>query len=260
MTLEEYYTHHKEDHRLETRHGKVEFTVAMKKIHDYLPSDPEKVKRTKILDIGAGTGRYSIALAREGFDVTAVELVRHNLKIIEGKHEKVKLWPGDARNLSFLEDETFDFTIFFGPLYHLHGDGEKLRAFNEAKRVTRKGGLIFAGYVMNDYSILTYCFDKDRMPDLISRGSVDEDFHIHCTENDLYDYVRIDDLDRLNAETGLERIKIFSPDGPADFMRRQLNAMSEESFEKFIDFQMAVSERKELLGAGSHIVDVLRKP
>ena len=28
------------------------------------------------MDIGAGTGRYSVALAEEGFDVTAVELVK----------------------------------------------------------------------------------------------------------------------------------------------------------------------------------------
>ena len=30
----------------------------------------------KILDIGAGTGRYSVPLSEEGYDVTAVELVK----------------------------------------------------------------------------------------------------------------------------------------------------------------------------------------
>lgn len=38
-------------------------------------------KNSKILEIGAGTGRYSIALVKEGMNVTAVELVDKNWKI-----------------------------------------------------------------------------------------------------------------------------------------------------------------------------------
>lgn len=251
--LEQYYSKHKEDHRLETRHGFVEFTVTMKYILDFA----KKIGAKKILDIGAGTGRYSVALSREGFDVTAVEIVEHNVKILERKHEKVKIWQGDARNLDFLEDESFDLTLILGPLYHLHTDNEKIKALGEAKRVTKKGGLIFAGYVLNDYSILDYCFDESRMADLVEKGAVDEEFHIRTTEDDLYDYVRISDIDRLNEKCGLERKLIFSPDGPADFMRRKLNAMSEENFKLFLDYQMKNATRHELLGAGSHLVDVL---
>ena len=57
--LERHYQQHKEDHRLETRHGQVEFAVSMKFIHEYLPQDR---KNCKILDVGVGTGRYSLAL------------------------------------------------------------------------------------------------------------------------------------------------------------------------------------------------------
>jgi hypothetical protein len=42
-------------------------------------------------------------------------------------------------------------------------------------------------------------------------------------------------------------------------MRRELNEMSEEEFEAFCQFQIAISERPELVGAGSHCVDILRK-
>lgn len=259
MTLEQYYSKHKEENRLKTRHGTVEFLVSMKYIHEYLAKLGKPNNEIKILDLGAGTGRYSVELSREGFDVTAVELTQHNVKILESKHEKVKIWPGDARNLSFLNDNTFDLTIFFGPLYHLHGDCEKLKAFHEAKRVTKPNGYILAGYVMNEYSILTYCFEENRICELLEQGKIDQQFHIQAADDELYDYVRIDDLNRLNKSTGLKRLKLFSPDGPADYMRRQLNAMTEESFEKFIQFQMCNAERPELLGAGSHIVDILQK-
>lgn len=253
--IEKHYNKHKEENRLLTRHGKVEFAVAMKYIHDFLPAQNKQF--FKIADIGAGTGRYSVALAKEGFDVTAVELVKHNLEILESKHERVKCWPGNALNLSFLPDKIFDATILFGPLYHLHKEEEKLTALKEARRITKKGGTIFAAYLLNEYSILSYCFAQNRILELIKSGNVSKDFHIVPKENELYDYVRIEDIDRLNNLSGLKRIKIFSPDGPADFMRKELNAMSEETFEKFIEYQICNAERPELLGAGSHIVDIL---
>ena len=94
--LEQYYNKFHEEHRLETRHGFVEFNTSMKFIHEAINSPS-----AKILDIGAGTGRYSVALSREGYDVTAVELVKHNLEILRAKHENVKTWQGDARDLHF---------------------------------------------------------------------------------------------------------------------------------------------------------------
>lgn len=253
--IEKYYNKHKEDHRLTTRHGMVEFLVSMKYIHDYLPENKEGFK---IADIGAGTGRYSVALANEGWDVTAVELVKHNLDILESKHAKVKCWPGDARNLSFLPDNTFDLTIFFGPLYHLHSDEDRLKAFNEVKRITKPGGIILAAYVMNDYSVITYCFREERINGIFETGHIDDTFHVRPSEEELYEYVRLEDVERLNSHAGLKRVKVFSPDGPSDYMRRELNAMSEETFSRFVQYQMVNAERPELLGAGSHLVDVLK--
>ena len=78
------------------------------------------------------------------------------------------------------------------------------------------------------------------------------------SEEELYEYVRLEDINRLNSLAGLKREKIFSPDGPADYMRRELNAMSQETFNRFVEYQMCNAERPELLGAGSHLVDVLR--
>ena len=77
--LEKYYNKFNEDKRLTRRHGNVEFITSMKYIQKYL----EKIPDAKILDVGAGTGRYSIALAEEGYDVTAVELVKYNLGILK---------------------------------------------------------------------------------------------------------------------------------------------------------------------------------
>lgn len=265
--LEKYYGKFKEDHRLTTRHGIVEFTVSMKYIHDFLKkiekSDFGKLNHygnIKIADIGAGTGRYSVALSREGYDVTAVELVEHNLDILRAKHENVKTWQGNALDLHFLAAETFDLTLLFGPMYHLHTEEEKIQALLEAKRITKKGGFIFVAYVMNEYAVLTYCFREGKISEVLKSGALTKDFHtLTSSEKDLYSYTRLEDMNRLNKKAGLKRTKIFAPDGAADYLRREINALSEEDFQHFIEYQLSVCERPELLGASSHTVDVLVK-
>lgn len=254
--LESYYNKFNEEHRLETRHGTVEFTVSMRYIHDCIGGR----EGLSILDVGAGTGRYSVALAKEGHSVTAVELVERNRKMIESKHQSgVHIWPGNALDLSFLPDGNFDITLVFGPMYHLHTQEERLRAFSEAKRVTKKGGYILAAYVMNDYSIIEYCFKKNKIRECVHNGSVTEDFHTVSGKDELYSYLRLEDIDELNRKSGLERIKIIAADGPSDYMRRELNAMDEETFSLFIKYQLANAERPELIGASSHTVDILKR-
>lgn len=254
--IEKYYNKFNEEHRLTTRHGQVEFETSLKYIHDYLPKE-KSPSEIKILDLGAGTGRYSVQLCREGFDVTAVELVKRNLEVLRAKHTSVKTWGGDARDIHFLEDDTFDITIMFGPCYHLIGDDEKLKAIKEAKRVTKKNGIIMIAYTMNEYSVLSFCMAEGRLPGILAKNGLSEDFHIQADHNELYDYVRVDDINRLNEKAGLERLKIFSPDGPSDYMRRELNAMDEETFIQFKKYVLAVSARQDLIGAGSHVVDIV---
>ena len=194
----------------------------------------------------------------EGYDVKAVELVKRNIQVFLDREPTADVVQGDARNMPFIPTASADVTLLLGPLYHLIGDEEKLKALTEAKRVTKPDGLIFVAYLMNEYSILSYCFDEDRIGGLLEKGVVDREFHIKAEADELYDYVRIDDINRLDAAAGLERVTIFSPDGAADYMRTRLNRMSDETFSLFIEYQKIVSERSDLIGAGSHVVDVVR--
>lgn len=250
--IEKHYWKHPEDLRLTRRHGIVEYETTMHHLHRFLRPGQT------VLDVGAGTGRYASALMAEGYSVKAVELVKRNIEIFLKRQPDADVVKGDARSMPFIPDDFADITLLLGPLYHLIGDEEKLRALAEAKRVTRPGGLIFIAYLMNEYSILSYCFDQDRIGQLMEQGVVSPDFHVLPAQGELYDYVRLDDIDRLNRLSGLERVTIFSPDGAADYMRLRLNRMSDDTFRRFIDYQKCISERSELIGAGSHVVDVVR--
>lgn len=254
----DYYNKFNEEKRLNSRHGQVEYRTSMKYIHDFIDSSKPK-SDIKILDIGAGTGRYSVALANEGYDVTAVELVKHNLGILKAKKSSVKAILGNALNLKKLADNTFDITLLFGPMYHVFGFENKLTALLEAKRVTKPNGIILVAYCMNEYSVITYAFKERHILECIDEGRLTQDFKTVSKEENLYDYMRIEDIDKLNQAASLDRIKIISPDGPANYMRPFLNKLSDEEFDFFIKYHMSTCERPDLIGAGAHTLDILKK-
>jgi SAM-dependent methyltransferase len=258
--LEEYYNKFNEEKRLNSRHGRVEYLTSMKYIHEWLdtlsPKSPQDALR--IIDIGAGTGRYSIPLAEEGYDVTAVELVRHNLGILKAKGSAVKAYEGNAMKLKRFADDSFDAALLFGPMYHLHAEEEKLAALREAKRVVREDGIIFVAYIMNEYSVVQYAFKERHILEALEQGMLDESFHTKKNANELYSFMRIEDIDRLNEKAGLTRQKIIAADGAANYMRPFLNALTEDEFEQFVRYHLATCERGDLLGASAHTVDILR--
>ena len=263
--LELYYNKFNEEKRLDSRHGQVELITSMKYIHKYIPAENEP-SRVKILDIGAGTGRYSIALAEEGYDVTAVELVKYNLGILKQKRDalgdtlkgSLTAMQGNATKLKKLEDNTFDVTLLFGPMYHLFGKEDKLKALSEAVRVTKPDGIILVAYCMNEYSVLTFAFKERNILQCMEEGRLSTDYKTLSRPEHLYDYMRLEDINALNAALGLIRLQIISPDGPANYIRPFLNQLSEEEFKYFIEYQLATCERADLIGAGAHTVDILR--
>ena len=247
--LIKYYNKFNEEKRLDSKHNKVEFITALKYINEYIK------KGDKIIDIGAGTGKYSKYFKDNGYDVTAVELVKHNLKQIEKKN--IKCYLGNAIDLSQFNDNTYDITLLFGPMYHLISMDDKIKALNEAKRITKENGYIFISYCMNEFAIIKHGFIDNNI--LKEKNIIDDDFKINPKDTDLYSFVRLEDIDYLKDITNLKRIKIINEDGPTEYMKDSINKMDDETFELFIKYHLSICERKELLGTGRHILEILKK-
>ena len=88
---------------------------------------------------------------------------------------------------------------------------------------------------------------------------LDENFHCTQKANELYSFVRTEDIEALNQEVGLKRLEIIAADGAANYIRPYLNALDDEEFQYFIQYHLATCERSDLLGASGHLVDILQK-
>ncbi len=256
--LEEYYNSYDEEKRLLSRHGQVEYLTTMKYIEECL----EGISDPGILEVGAGTGRYSVTLAKRGLKVTAVELVEHNLEILRSKldnTERITAIQGNALDLSRFPDNSFDLTMLLGPMYHLFTKEEKLKALSEAVRVTKSGGHILVAYCMNEPTVIQYIFGMNHLHEMMERVMLTPDWHCVSDPAELFDLVRTEDIADLDAAVPVKRIKLVAADGATNYKREFIDAMDDETFGRWMDYHFAICERQDLIGASHHTLDILRK-
>lgn len=256
--LNDYYSSYDEEGRLLSRHGQVEYRTTMRYIREALAGldDPA------ICEIGAGTGRYSVTLAKEGYRVTAVELVEHNLELLRAKldgSEPIVTMQGNALDLSALKDDSFDLTLLLGPMYHLYTRSDQLRALSEAVRVTKPGGILMAAYCMNEPTVVSYVFGLNHLRETKELNMLTSDWHCISEPKDLFQMMRTEDIASLDGELPVERLKLVATDGATNYMRERIDAMDDETFEQWMDYHFATCERQDLIGASHHTLDVLKK-
>ena len=103
----------------------------------------------RVLDVATGTGRFSLALAKTGLDVTAIDLTANMLQVarhkarynqITGLHFRL----ANARRLPFADD-TFDAVVSMRFLHLIPEDMQK-DFVREMIRVLKPSGLLILGF------------------------------------------------------------------------------------------------------------------
>ncbi len=251
-----FYDQTDEDGRLAaTRHGQLEYLTTMTYIHRYAH------KRSKVLEIGAGTGRYSIALAGEGMDVTAVELVESNLATLRENSrglDNIRSFQGDATNLEMLPDDSFDVTLVLGPMYHLYEPEEVNRAIDEAVRVTKPGGVLLFAFISvyavmySNYFCGNWAFGQAE--------NFTEDYQVRHFKEQLFTGYDVIEFERLFDEKPVEWITTAGTDGLLEPIEERPDfSIPDEDFAAFAAWYLAVAEKRELLGNTNHLLYICRK-
>ena len=123
----------------------------MKEIRGQLPEG----KKLRILDVGCGAGFFSILLAKEGYQVTGIDLTPDMIKnarlLAEEEKVSCEFQVMDAENPEF-QEETFDVVISRNLTWTLP---HVQHAYQEWIRVLKKGGILLnfdANYGITDFS------------------------------------------------------------------------------------------------------------
>ena len=257
--LNHYYAARNEDERLKSRHGLVEYLTTMRYVEKYLT--PE----ARVIEIGAGTGRYSITIADMGNKVEAVEPISANIEIFRQNLKpanNINITQGNAQDLSMFADNTFDITLLLGPLYHLYTDADKHQAISEALRVTKPGGVIFAAYCLSDGSIATTGFMENRfnVKEYVQYGKINPaTFATTSGPEDIFELVRKEDIDRIMAPFAVERLHYIATDLFTLWIRDAINKMDDEIFALYLRYHFTICERPDMVGASHHSLNVFRK-
>ena len=217
--------------------------------------------QSRILEVGAGTGRYSIALAKEGMDVTAVELVESNLDVLRENSrgmDNIRSYQGDATDLSRFSDDSFDVTLFFGPMYHLYEEDEVDRAIDEAIRVTKPGGVIMFAFI-SVFAIMYANYFYGNWAEGLEENFTD-DHQVRHFKEQLFTGYDITEFEGLFRNKPVTWITTAGVDGLLEPIEKRPDfSLSDEDFRSLAEWYMAFSEKRELLGSTSHLPYICRK-
>lgn len=241
-----------EGSRLSTKATQVEFLTTVRQIEKNLKPG------MKILDLGAGTGEYSLYFAKKGFDVTAIELVEKHVIQIKRKVDSqmtMEVFQGNALDISWIKDKEYDMVLCFGPLYHLSSIEDRMKCIAEVKRVCKDDGKMFFAFISNDMVITTETmlyeedFLKGKNYNHDTFKVVDFPFVFHT----------VDQCRKLLRESDLKITSEVATDGLSELFADKINNMDEESYKQWLNYHYYCCEKPELLGTSNHLLFIAEK-
>lgn len=262
----DYYSYFDEWGRLDRE--PLEFKVNWHHIKAILPQNG------KVLDNGTGPGKYSMELAKLGYDVTLTDLTPKLVDIAMEKANKLGLknrfsefLVRDARNLFGLESNFFDASLMLGPLYHLQNEKDRVEAVQELRRVTKVGGVVFVAVRPRIGKILTALRFPTQWKPLDSMNEINkfkENGRFNHTDKGRFTgayFYNIEDIKPFFEENGFETLTLLSSSSLGGGLTSEnwdyWRSNGEE--EAIMELIYGSASDPHLLGFASHLLYIGRK-
>ncbi len=257
----DYYRRMGERDRLVAGAGRLEFLRTWDIMVRELPAAPATV-----VDVGGATGVYAGPLAEAGYQVRLIDPVPEHVAdaaALAGVTASI----GDARDLPVTSDSA-DAVLIFGPLYHLHDRPDRVRAWAEAARVVRPGGVVL-GATISRYASFLDCLGSGSAEDPAFRATVDIDLatgrHLNPDAHPNWFttayFQHPGEIPAEVADAGLELCRIVPVEMAAGFARGRLTELIDD--EGVAAWTLDVMRRFEddpaVLAATPHLIAVARR-
>jgi S-adenosylmethionine-dependent methyltransferase len=251
----------REHRRLEQ--NQLEYDLMWRYLERYLPA------KGSILEIGAATGRYTLELAKRGYQVTAVDLSAGLLEVCQkriaeaGVEGQVTFVVADARDLSQVTSTAFDAVLMMGPLYHLIMEADRKAALREASDRLREGGIIFTAF-LSRFGTMSHLIRNNP-------GWIEVQAEVQSV---LHDGKRPDDFPRggfrayfapmaeivpLHETLGFETLTVAGVEPIIGADDESYNKLEGQQRQLWLDLLYTVSTEPSIIGASRHVLYVGKK-
>lgn len=248
--VNELYNYLDEDIRFHTKASSIEFLTTIHFINKYLKHNEN------IIDVGAGTGAYSLFFTSKGYNVSAIELADRNIEVFKSKIEagmNIDLIQGNALDLSYFKGKKFDHAFLMGPMYHLENKQDKLKSINEIKKILSNKGYIYISFINNDMVLLS---EQSYDSSFILSSKYDKtSFKL---ENFPFVFHTFEEMKSIITEAGLLIELVIAQDGLAEILENIINKYNDEEFKAYLDMHIHLSTKKEMIGCSNHILFICR--
>lgn len=258
-SIAKYYSRGGEKDRLNNNRLEKDRTLMILK--KLMPSAPAVV-----LDIGGAAGAYAFPLASQGYEVHLIDPIPIHIEQAEESNcsSPFKLAScslGDARQID-KSDCFADAVLLFGPLYHLIDLDDRLKALQEAWRVLKPGGMLFAVGISKFASFVD---SLHKGVFLTKLKVIDREFStgVHHKVSEGFDFGYLHHPLELKEEIqkcGFDELSILAVEGPMwhphSIEKLLQNQMEWEHFLSTIE---KIETEETLVGASAHMMVIGKK-
>lgn len=243
---------------------RTEFAVTLKALHTYLPLPPAPV-----LDVGSGPGRYAIALARESYRLTLVDIAADGLPFAAEKAAEAGVrfeatLCADALALPAEWTDRFDAVLLLGPLYHLLSAEQRAQAVSEAYRVLAPGGVVFAAFITRFAPLRDVAINS---PGWIAEHPARFDRLLRTGQNPAFEgsafpdsyFARPEEIPPLMAAGGFAQLTLIGCEGLVAGHEAAVNDLTGDLWERWVALNYELGQEPSLHGAADHLLFVGRK-
>jgi ubiquinone/menaquinone biosynthesis C-methylase UbiE len=229
-------------------------------ISRYVSSSP-----LNILDIGGAAGVYSFWLSELGHKVSLLDITEKHVEQAKDISKK-SVYPlesihiGDGRRLPF-GDESFDVVLLLGPLYHLTEQEERIKTLLEARRVMKKGAIIFTAAISRYASMIdgfVYNLINDPVYVEIMMEDLNSGHHRNIGDSKYFTtsfFHLPEELVQEMTAAEYSEIEIFSVEGVSEIMPDLDKRMKDPDFRSILFNVLKTTEKDSaFMGMSAHFL------
>ena len=256
--IQSYYNDAAESELTRLERHQLECDITWRYLEKYLPSTGT------VLDIGAGTGEYTLELGRRGYTVMAVDLSPTLLEICqrrvseEGLEGKVTFLVADARDLADVAGSDFDAVLFMGPLYHLVLEEDRKTALREASNKLKPGGVVFSSFISR-YGILgdllkkipQWIENQSEVRSIMEQGKDPDGMHRGGFRG--Y-FAEISEMAPLHEEIGFKTLVVAGIEPAISADDESYNRLDKPRRKLWLDLLYEISTEESIIAASRHLL------